>query len=70
MRHPYRVSIVATAGNSIVTVAKRSTLEKANAQAAELRKAIGTFNREGIPLVHVTDLREGIDTAASAAEDD
>jgi hypothetical protein len=56
MRHPFQVSIVAN-GNTII-VAKRSTRERADDQATAIRDAIGNYNRDGVPAVTVTDLRE------------
>jgi hypothetical protein len=58
MRHPFQVSIVADSQSSVIIVAKRSTRERADEQASSIRDAIGNYNRDGIPSVVVTDLRE------------
>lgn len=58
MRHPFQVSIVADSQSSVIIVAKRSTRERADEQAQAIRDAIGNYNRDGVPTVVVTDLRE------------
>jgi D-aminopeptidase len=74
MLHPYQVSIVdnGTAGviGGTIIVAKRSTRERAEAQATALREAIGTYNRNGVPSVVVTDLRETPANVIPANDDD
>ena len=69
MRHPFQVSIVSNDGD-ITIIAKRSTRERAEAQAAALRDAIGNYNRDGIPAVKVTDLREVSAAPSPARYDD
>lgn len=66
MRHPFQVSIVAN-GVTII-VAKRSTIERANVQAAALRDSIGNYNRAGVPEVVVTDLRNSASVAPVLAD--
>lgn len=69
MRHPYQVSVKAATGESVI-IAKRSTRELAESQATALRTAIGTFNRNGVPSVVVTDLRETPANSIPANDDD
>jgi hypothetical protein len=58
MLHPFEVSVVSNVPASKVVIARRGTIERAEQQAAALRKAIGTYHRDDVPTVLIRDLRD------------